>query len=207
MRKGIIAVLTTVALAFSANAANFSWNTAGSVSVPGVNQLGNTLTDGYAVFIWSVDGSSIFNGGAPTVANRLPLDASDRVLDATSTVAANGRMNSGTRTVTWGAEAYTIANPPPGVDVTPLFPSVGASQQLDFYVIVYNNSDMSKATHYQVLSKLNVAGPAAASSAMAVAFGTLTQAGWQPIPEPTTMALTLIGAGALALRRRFSKKS
>lgn len=204
--KKIIAIVALVLAGITAQAASFSWNTAAT----GVDSSGNTLTTGsiYAVLVWSVDGSSLFNGGTPTTGSRLPLDANDRVLDATTAISGSGttgRISSGTRNVTWGGETYIIANPPAGVDTTPLFPSVGAAQALDFYMIVYNNTDMSAATQYQILSKVDVGGPATATTGMTLAFGTVTQAGWQPIPEPTSLALLAIGAAAIGLRRKFRK--
>ena len=79
------------------------------------------------------------------------------------------------------------------------------SKNYDFYFVVFNNSDATKATSYTMVSALNqqyssLDGKYAVS-------GNFSSASWSDvpapvIPEPTTGLLVLLGVAGMALRRR-----
>ena len=77
------------------------------------------------------------------------------------------------------------------------------SKNYDFYFVVFNNSDATKADKYVMVSDLDkeysgIDGKFTASGD----FSTLPA--WQPtaVPEPTSGLLMLLGMAGLALRRR-----
>ena len=76
------------------------------------------------------------------------------------------------------------------------------SKNYDFYFVVFNNADATKATEYAMVSDLNKE-----YSGMAGKFSTagdFSGATWAStaIPEPTSGLLMLLGVAGLALRRR-----
>ena len=79
------------------------------------------------------------------------------------------------------------------------------SKNYDFYFVVFNNADATKATQYTVASALDLA-----YSSMDSKFkgsGNFSGASWSDvpapvIPEPTTGLLVLLGVAGLALRRK-----
>lgn len=78
-----------------------------------------------------------------------------------------------------------------------------------FYIRVFNNADIASATMY-----LDITSPgyviAATEDGGVDSFLISTPAGpggWQPIPEPASLALAGLGAMAVALRRRFGRKA
>ena len=76
------------------------------------------------------------------------------------------------------------------------------SKNYDFYFVVFNNSDVAKATEYALVGDANKA-----YSGMAGKFSTAGDFGgatWAStaVPEPTSGLLMLLGVAGLALRRR-----
>lgn len=78
-----------------------------------------------------------------------------------------------------------------------------------FYIRVFNSADIASATMY-----LDITSPgyviAATDNTGSDSFYITTPAGpggWQPIPEPASLALAGLGAMAVALRRRFGRKA
>jgi len=97
------------------------------------------------------------------------------------------------------------------------------SQTIDnsdqFIIRVFNNANTANATWYLDVYKTGTTTAfslAASKDGQTDSFYTVGSVGgtpqdtlpgaWQPIPEPMTMALALVGVGAIALRRRFMKK-
>ena len=77
------------------------------------------------------------------------------------------------------------------------------SKNYDFYYVVFNNADVTKATEYAMVSDLNLSysGMDAKFKSSGV-FSATTP--WQTasVPEPTSGLLMLLGVAGLALRRR-----
>lgn len=76
------------------------------------------------------------------------------------------------------------------------------SKNYDFYFVVFNDADATKATEYVMVGDANKA-----YSGMAAKFsvaGNFSGATWQTaaVPEPTSGLLMLLGVAGLALRRR-----
>ena len=74
------------------------------------------------------------------------------------------------------------------------------SKNYDFYFVVFNNADATKATEYAMVST-----PNKEYSGMAGKFtvsANFSSATWQSVPEPTSGLLMLLGMAGLALRRR-----
>ena len=74
------------------------------------------------------------------------------------------------------------------------------SKNYDFYFVVFNNSDVTKADEYVMASAVNQAY--SGMDAKYSASGNFSGATWQSIPEPTSGLLMLLGVAGLALRRR-----
>ena len=70
------------------------------------------------------------------------------------------------------------------------------------YTVLFDNSDATKATNYAYTEVLTATVPDAGSPQLTRAFSTVVGGDWQPIPEPTSGLLLLIGVAGLALKRR-----
>ena len=74
------------------------------------------------------------------------------------------------------------------------------SKSYDFYFVVFNNADATKADKYAIASD-----PVKTYSSLDgkfVASANFSSATWQSVPEPTSGLLMLLGMAGLALRRR-----
>ena len=83
------------------------------------------------------------------------------------------------------------------------------SKNYDFYFVVFNDADATKATEYVMVSDPNQAysgmdGKYAAAGDFSTlpAWQSIVAPGPEPIPEPTSGLLVLLGVAGLALRRR-----
>lgn len=76
------------------------------------------------------------------------------------------------------------------------------SKNYDFYFVVFNDADATKATEYAIVSDLNKEYSGLAGKFTAA--GNFSGATWQTagVPEPTSGLLMLLGVAGLALRRR-----
>jgi len=215
MKKSLL-IVAAIAGTMSVNAAFFSWNTLAT----GQFSNGDLLTTGdfVAIIIWDTAGTGW--GGSTTTPYRDPdeialgdgsglyqLNPGNRILDVSRAANASGRVLVSNKVVTWGANTASYLDPVTGNPVFPVMPPTGALWGT-YYVVVYNDSDITLATQYQMVTW---SGPSAlgVDNAFTVgSFPAITQGGWQPItiiPEPTAMALLALGAAAVGLRRRFRK--
>ncbi len=69
-----------------------------------------------------------------------------------------------------------------------------------FYSIILNG-DASNATHYIATTTMSDSG-SGSTDVITMIFGSQNGATWQPIPEPTSGLLLLVGGALLALRRK-----
>jgi len=76
------------------------------------------------------------------------------------------------------------------------------SKNYDFYFVVFNDADATKATEYAIVSALNQ--EYSSLDANFSVGGNFSGATWQTaaVPEPTSGLLMLLGVAGLALRRR-----
>ena len=74
------------------------------------------------------------------------------------------------------------------------------TKNYDFYFVVFNDSDATKATEYAMVSVPNIEYSSLAANYKAA--GDFSGATWQSVPEPTSGLLMLLGMAGLALRRR-----
>ena len=80
--------------------------------------------------------------------------------------------------------------------------ALDTSKNYDFYFVVFNDADVTKATEYAMVSDLNK--EYSGMDGKFKASGNFSGATWQTagVPEPTSGLLMLLGVAGLALRRR-----
>ena len=173
--KKLLMTAAIVCATVMAQAATVNW------SISNVkNSLGAAPTAGWAVMAFYTE----VGAGSSAIENAIKAGtaASSAIESKTLSVAlGSGRI---------GAHDATAAS------------ITDTSKNYDFYFVVFNNADASKATEYAMASALNVE-----YSSMAGKFsasGNFKDATWQTaaIPEPTSGLLMLLGVAGLALRRR-----
>ena len=177
MKKLIIAAAMVCATAF-AQAATVNW------SISGVKAEGNTSpTAGWSVMAFYTE----LNAGFDAI--EAAINAGTASTLAFDTASLTVSMSKGKV----AAKDATVA-------------ALDTSKNYDFYFVVFNNADATKATKYAM-----VADPNKEYSSMkenykgAATFSSSTP--WEEIsapviPEPTTGLLVLLGVAGLALRRR-----
>ena len=165
-----------VCVAAFAQAATVNWNISG-VKAAG----GGAPTAGWAVMAFYTEAGA----GSSAIENAIKSKTAAAAAFETKTLSV--ALGSGRVT----AHDATVA----GITDT--------SKNYDFYFVVFNNADATKATEYAMVS-----APNKAYSGMAGKFtasGTFSSTTpWQTvaIPEPTSGLLMLLGVAGLALRRR-----
>lgn len=77
------------------------------------------------------------------------------------------------------------------------------TKNYDFYFVVFNDADATKATEYAMVSSLDK-GYSDLEGKFAIPSANFSGATWQTtsVPEPTSGLLMLLGVAGLALRRR-----
>jgi len=174
MKKLLIAAAMVCAAAF-AQAATVNWGVSGVK-----NSSGATPTAGWAVMAFYTE---VGAGSAAIEAAIASKTAGSLAFDTKSL------------TVSFGAGKYGPA------DVTAAG-ITDTSKNYDFYFVVFNDADATKATEYAIVSAQNVEYSSMAGKFSAA--GNFSSATWQPaaVPEPTSGLLMLLGVAGLALRRR-----
>ena len=174
--KKLMIVLAAVALAGATQAATMTWSA--------LNMGAKDVEAGWLVALY--DSSTTFDYAA----------AKSGDLAALYTGAA---YTSGT-TIRAGASGL---NNPSGDPFS-------AGDSISVYAVVFNAANIADATQV-LISEAKSATVNAQGSNITLAFGnmaltttlnTFRNSTWQPVPEPTSGLLMLVGLGALALRRR-----
>lgn len=198
--KRMIFIMMAILAAGLTQAASITWGTdVNTVS----DNLGNTLTSsgqGYLVYLGaggngtiSTDGSGnfIFGNGATVVAgtgnsttggqnNGFDWNQDGTLVPASFSYTWNVDYGTGSKF----ALIFTSVN---AAGVNPLtLPNTGYYYQSGAFTTTA--SDNSETDTFNLSSSVQTLNPVA-------------------VPEPCTMALAFVGAGAMALRRRFAKKS
>lgn len=177
MKKLLIAAAMVCATAF-AQAATVNW------AVSNVkNSAGTAPTAGWAVMAFY----TAKDAGSDAIVSAIQSKtASTLAFESTTLITSfgSGKVNAHDGTAT-------------GITDT--------SKNYDFYFVVFNDSDATKATEYAMVSALNK--EYSSLDAKFTAAGNFTGATWSDvpapvIPEPTTGLLVLLGVAGLALRRR-----
>ena len=184
--------LAAVAVGIAANAASFTWTTAGRI----YDGSGNTGADYYA------KGQTAYLMFVSTI-SQADLVASFNTSSATAM-----------STVTGGKVTSATVNSEGKVEVTTPFTSSVTESQTAYYVIFANDKMYVSGTTSALYNSLdpdevgaiNFAAETSASKAtFADTTATYAGAGWYQaaaVPEPTSGLLMLLGMAGLALRRK-----
>ena len=151
---------------------------------------------------WGVSGVKASGDAAPTAGWAVMAFYTEAGAGSAAIESAIASKTAGS--LAFDAKAITVSMKkgkygPADVDVAGL----DTSKTYDFYFVVFNDADATKATDYVIVSDLNKT-----YSGMDAKFkGTgdfSTSPAWQPtsVPEPTSGLLMLLGVAGLALRRR-----
>lgn len=180
-----LAVLAAVALVCgTANAAIISWGAAS-----GVSAFGAWYSSGdYVALVWDSAGD-----GIDPVNPANGFVAGDDVIAMSGALSATINYASGNKTVTPGSVFAGVTTS--GVTPYTVFNNL--------YVVVYDSSSAATVQHYLVSTAKG--SFTVNTSPVPASMNRTTWTQFTPIPEPTTMALALLGAGVLAIRRRMRK--
>jgi hypothetical protein len=199
--KRIVLAMTAILVAGLTQAAAIDWGTTGSYTVS--DNLGGTLTSsgqGYLVYLGaggtgtiSTDGSGnfIFGNGATVVAGtgNSTTGGQNNGFDWNQ----DGTLAMKTFNYTWNVD-YSA-----GAKFVLLFTSVNASG--------VNPLTLPNTGYYYESGAFTTTAADNSESDTFVLSSNVQTLNPVVVPEPCTMALAFVGAGAMALRRRFAKKS
>ena len=180
--------LAAVAVGIAANAASFTWTTAGRI----YDGSGNTGSDYYA------KGQTAYLMFVSTISQADLVDS----FNASSATAMS--------TVTGGKVTSATVNSEGKIEVTTPFTSSVTESQTAYFVIFANDKmyvSGTRAAPYNSLDPdevgaINFAAETSLSRATLDAADGYSTAGWYAVPEPTSGLLMLLGMAGLALRRR-----
>jgi len=210
MKKIIPLILSMVACTCNSYALSFEWQDTGVSVDPSSTTLNGTMVylvetaHSGAAPVW---GSTDFvNPGNYIIYGAGLLNASGQLTFITQTT--SGNWISGTTMDPNDSSLLPVGRPTTGLQV----PLSGTGNRVDYYLVAFNGTTLGNSTLYQVLpysldATTGTAPGSVSSTPYIIGFSAgTTSGGWQPIPEPTTMALALTGFGAMMLRRRRTKK-
>ena len=152
---------------------------------------------------WGISGVKNSAGAAPTAGWAVMAFYTE--LGAGSTAIENAIKAGTAETLAFDTQALTVSMKkgkygPADTNVAGI---TDTSKSYDFYFVVFNNSDATKATEYAMVSDLNKAYSGMDGKFTATGdFSTLPTWASTAAPEPTSGLLMLLGVGGLALRRR-----
>lgn len=182
MAQAMLIIIASMAVG-TVQAAKLSWG------AQNVSAFGAEYSEGDVVLlVWDSAGDGI---DAVNPANGFVAD--DDVIAKSGTLSAAFTYGSGTLTINPG-------------DVFAGVTTAGANPYSAFklYVVVYDSATAGTVQNYLVSnlsSTFTVNTSGITTSMIRNAWAEV-----QPIPEPTTMALAMVGLGVIALRRRLLKK-
>jgi len=202
MKKTYILLVAVAMLTGALYAAQISWSVSAVITDADNNTLANARvllisTDkgaGAPVIGW--DGSTATISGG-TYLGQTTLNGDGRMIPATI-VTMTGTWNAGTINV-YGGAAF-------GQPGTVVATGSGSQNARDYYMVVFDSGTISAGSNLNLASLLNKAVLTETGSLQLIFNANPSQAGWQPIPEPTTWALLGIGALAVGFRRKLFKK-
>lgn len=152
---------------------------------------------------WGVSGVKDSEGNAPTAGWAVMAFYTE--LGAGSTAIENAIKAGTAGTLAFDTQALTVSMKkgkygPADTNVAGI---TDTSKNYDFYFVVFNNADATKATEYAMVSAPNKEYSGLAGKFTATGDFSTSPA-WQPagVPEPTSGLLMLLGVAGLALRRR-----
>jgi hypothetical protein len=198
MKKLFAIVSTTLLLAGAAQAASIDWSTNGP-QVYGPD--GALATPGWAV--------ALIYAGAEGLAD--PLSAADL---GGSGVAGNDAVAH----IKYIGDGISKTAQKPGAFAGDPYGyvygvAVLGGQTVDngdvFYIRAFNSADIASATMYLDIPAGAIAATTDVGSDKFIIESPVGVGGdgWQPIPEPASLALAGLGMAAVALRRRFGRKA
>ena len=149
---------------------------------------------------WGISGVKDSSGAAPTagwavMAFYTEVGAgSDAIVSAIqSKTAGSLAFDTGSLTVSM-SKGKVAAKDADATGIT------DTTKNYDFYFVVFNDADATKATEYAMVSDTDRAY--SGMDGKFTAAGNFSGAAWQSVPEPTSGLLMLLGMAGLALRRR-----
>lgn len=212
MKKMAILAVAVLAMAFSAQALTFRWQS----TVASQNALGGTLSGtlvyivmtslGTAAPVWDAGTMDFVNPGNYTIYGAGLVGTDGRI--AAINQSTTGNWIAGTTMNPANSGLLPDGRPKSNIQV----PLAGTLNRRNYYLVFFDAATLKASTLYAVKAHTTTAGlsPAAVNSEpFIVSFGSGTgvlPADWQPIPEPLTLSLVAAGVGAIALRRRMFKK-
>ena len=175
-------MMTTAAMALMAGftqAATVSWNS-GTIQDPVTGLNIGATTDAYLAQVWFY-----------TDALGTPFAANGVLTDTTSTALSAFGLNNGGSNFTDGAPAGTYF-------AQMIITSSDGIWKLDSGIVALGAMPTAPAS--LILNFTSGQG-----TLEGTAGGTTFTSGWEQIPEPTSVALLMLGVAAIGLRRRFRK--